>query len=88
MTVALLLPILVHPPRGQAAAKKEAGAGPLDAEEVIDYGFSSTATLGCVIFGIAVKSFGPWRGLRARSHTARSGCATQTLFLVRQLSSA
>jgi MFS transporter, OFA family, oxalate/formate antiporter len=36
MTVALLLPILVHPPRNQSAAQKEAAPGPLDAGEVID----------------------------------------------------
>ena len=36
MTVALLLPILVHPPRSQSAAQKEAAPGPLDAGEVID----------------------------------------------------
>ena len=36
MTVALLLPILVHPPRGHAAAKAEPAKGPLDAGEVID----------------------------------------------------
>ena len=36
MTVALLLPILVHPPRSSAPAKNEPAAGPLDAGEVID----------------------------------------------------
>jgi MFS transporter, OFA family, oxalate/formate antiporter len=36
MTVALILPILVHPPRSRAAAEERQGSGPLDVDEVID----------------------------------------------------
>jgi OFA family oxalate/formate antiporter-like MFS transporter len=36
MTVALLLPILVRPPRSRVAAKEQRAGGPIDVEEVID----------------------------------------------------
>src|SRR5258708_1590873 len=36
MTVALLLPILVHPPRGRNRAEEQPAKNPFDAEEVVD----------------------------------------------------
>lgn len=36
ITVALILPILVHPPRTRIAAKEQPASGPLDVEEVVD----------------------------------------------------